>query len=166
VRGVYVVRPISKRSTFLSSVRRHDALDVAAGCAALLMVLSGGHLPTPRKTWGSRMKRAVVGLAIVLASVTVAPEGVAVIAPTTPPPCGQAPSTTVGDAFRPAKATLALDGHSDELVTDATFGRKTGTRLLTLVYSVTGCEMADTEPEPQQPTGSNPRRPVTPSPPV
>ncbi|MBD0283226.1 MAG: hypothetical protein ICV69_13700 [Thermoleophilaceae bacterium] len=53
--------------------------------------------------------------------------------------------------WSPAKATLALAGKADELVVDAPFGRKTGTRSMTLVYNISGCLLADTAPKPTEP---------------
>jgi hypothetical protein len=50
-----------------------------------------------------------------------------------------------------AKGTLAVAGKADELVMDATFKRQTGTRHMTLVYDVTGCQLADTAPRPTEP---------------
>jgi hypothetical protein len=49
------------------------------------------------------------------------------------------------------KARLALDGKADELVVAAAFKRKTGTRHMTLVYTVSGCQLADTAPKPKTP---------------
>jgi len=57
-----------------------------------------------------------------------------------PLPCGEA-----------AKAVLALDNQAPELVTERTFGKKTGERGLTLIYDVTGCEMPEDAPPIQDP---------------
>lgn len=54
------------------------------------------------------------------------------------PECG----TTPKGASEPVKATLALAGSHPETVTGAVYGRKTGPRPLTLVYTVTGCKLA------------------------
>jgi hypothetical protein len=63
------------------------------------------------------------------------------------PPCGSIQS----EGGAPARATLALNGQSEDLVTDGKFGREGGRRDLTLVYNVTGCDMGDSQAKPQQP---------------
>jgi putative flippase GtrA len=65
----------------------------------------------------------------------------AVAAPTAAagePECG----TTPHGATEPVKATLALAATDPETVAVALYGRKTGPRPLTLVYTVSGCKLA------------------------
>jgi hypothetical protein len=95
------------------------------------------------------MRRVVVVLTVGLLCVVAGPPGVAQAGPASST-CGQAASGD-GSKAKPARATLALDGQAPELVTDQRFGRKTGERGLTLIFTVTGCEMADDEPAPQDP---------------
>ncbi|MEA2333399.1 MAG: hypothetical protein QOH58_3537 [Thermoleophilaceae bacterium] len=52
---------------------------------------------------------------------------------------------------RDAKATLVLDGKADEFVADTAFKRTTGTRMMTLVYDVTGCQLAPANRRPSEP---------------
>lgn len=54
------------------------------------------------------------------------------------PVCGATPSG--GGA--PAKATLALADQDPETVAGVTYGRRTGERQMTLVYTVSGCSLA------------------------
>lgn len=95
------------------------------------------------------MRHFAVAVAAVSAMLLSAPQSVAQEPLTA---CGE-PSPSGGGSARPVKATLSLDGQSQDptLVTDAAFGRKTGVKKMTLVYKVTGCEMGETEPLPQQP---------------
>ena len=96
-------------------------------------------------------KCGVVALAVGALSVTAVPTSLAQPAGTAEPLCGQAARAADGASPKVARAELALDGQSDELVTDATFKRGTGTRMMTLIYNVTGCEMPAKAPAPQQP---------------
>jgi hypothetical protein len=70
------------------------------------------------------------------------------------PTCGSIPKGSTKKTL----ATLALDGQSPELVTDAKFGRKTGHRDLLLVFKVTGCDTGDTQAEPQEPPAIYPTK--------
>jgi hypothetical protein len=63
------------------------------------------------------------------------------------PVCG----TTPQGASQPVKGTLALADSDPETVDAALFGRKTGVKQLTLVYTVTGCQLTDTLDVPEDP---------------
>jgi hypothetical protein len=94
------------------------------------------------------VKRASVALAA--AVISFGAGGTALAQEPVPlAPCGSIPETKGGGPARPVKATLALDGQSEELVSDASFERSTGTELLTLVYNVSGCELTGSEAGPR-----------------
>lgn len=84
------------------------------------------------------MQRLTLGLACwVLGSLTcVAPSLAA--GPSPLPRCGTTPAGSPT-----AKATLALVDQDPETVSTTAYGRKAGERLMTLVYSVSGCQLAD-----------------------
>lgn len=77
-----------------------------------------------------------------LGSLTWAPRALAA-----EPVCG----TTPQDAEQPVKATLALADADSETVTAALYGRDAGVKQLTLVYTVTGCQLIETLEVPQDP---------------
>jgi hypothetical protein len=64
-----------------------------------------------------------------------------------PPVCG----TTLPGAAQPVQATLALADADAETVTAALYGRHTGDRQLTLVYTASGCRLTGTLPAPRDP---------------
>jgi hypothetical protein len=64
------------------------------------------------------------------------------------PICGAPPTGAQG---APAKATLALADQDPETVSGAAYGRKTGERMMTLVYTATGCHLAEDLPVPLDP---------------
>jgi hypothetical protein len=63
------------------------------------------------------------------------------------PVCGSVPKGT----SQPVKATLALADTDPETVTAALYGRTTGAKQLTFVYTVTGCQLTDTLAPPEDP---------------
>jgi hypothetical protein len=71
-------------------------------------------------------------------------------APAEPPVCGTAPPGSHGTSA-PAKATLALADQDPETVSGAAYGRRIGVRMMTLVYTVSGCRLSDTLPPPLDP---------------
>jgi hypothetical protein len=73
-----------------------------------------------------------------------------------PPICG-APSG--GGAA--GKATLALADQDPETVAGATYGRDTGERQMTLVYTASGCRLADDLPAPLDPPPIGPPKDQT-----
>jgi hypothetical protein len=74
-----------------------------------------------------------------------------------PPICGTTPSGG-GPA---AKATLALADQDPETVAGATYGRDTGERQMTLVYTASGCRLADDLPAPLDPPPIGPPKDQT-----
>jgi hypothetical protein len=62
-------------------------------------------------------------------------------------PCGSSPK----DGDPPAKATLALADQDPETVASANYGRDTGERLMTLVFTATGCELTEKLATPSDP---------------
>jgi hypothetical protein len=66
---------------------------------------------------------------------------------TEPPVCG----TTPHAAAQPVQATLALADGDAETVAAALYGRHTGVRELTLVYTVSGCRLTGTLSQPLDP---------------
>ena len=73
------------------------------------------------------------------------------------PVCGTAP--TAGGAT--AKATLALADQDPETVAGVQYGRQTGQRQMTLVYTASGCRLADDLPAPLDPPPVGPPKDQT-----
>jgi hypothetical protein len=72
-------------------------------------------------------------------------------------PCGSVPK----DGGAPARATLALADQDAETVASASFGRDTGERMMTLVFTATGCELTDKLEKPADPPRIGPPKDTT-----